>query len=52
MKRSAPAVVVQCWCALVERMGRKYVDRFTRDIWRRFDSRDLAPLTPGDSTAS
>jgi hypothetical protein len=41
---SAPAVVVLCWCGLVERMGRKNLDRFTRDIWRRFDPRDLEPL--------
>jgi hypothetical protein len=25
-------------------MDRKCLDRFTRDIWRRFDARDLQPL--------
>ena len=40
----APPVVVECWCGLVERMGRRALDRFTRDIWRRFDHRDLEPL--------
>jgi hypothetical protein len=25
-------------------MDRKCLDRFTRDIWRRFDARDLEPL--------
>ena len=43
-KSSAPSVVVACWCGLVERMDRKALDRFTRDIWRRFDARDLEPL--------
>jgi hypothetical protein len=43
-KSSAPAVVVQCWCGLVERMDRWTLDRFTRDIWRRFDTKDLEPL--------
>jgi len=40
----APAVVVQVWCGLAERMDRKSLDRFTRDIWKRFDDRDLEPL--------
>jgi hypothetical protein len=40
----APAVVVACWCGLVERMDRRALDRFTRDIWRRFDPADLEPL--------
>jgi len=40
----APAVVVACWCGLVERMNRRTLDRFTRDIWKRFDHRDLEPL--------
>jgi hypothetical protein len=44
IKSSAPLVVVQCWCGLVARMDRKTLDRFTRDIWRRFDDRDLEPL--------
>ena len=44
VKSSAPAVVVACWCGLVERMDRPTLDRFTRDIWRRFDNGDLEPL--------
>jgi len=40
----APAVVVQCWCGLVERMDRRALDRFTIDIWRRFDPADLELL--------
>ena len=40
----APAVVVECWCGLVERMDRRALDKFTRDIWRRFDARNLEPL--------
>ncbi|HUQ81387.1 MAG TPA: hypothetical protein VM076_09630 [Gemmatimonadaceae bacterium] len=44
IKSSAPAVIVQCWCALVRRMDRPALDRFTRDIWARFDERDLAAL--------
>jgi hypothetical protein len=40
----APRVVVECWCGLVERMDRPGLDRFTRDIWKRFDHRDLEPL--------
>ena len=43
-RSSAPAVVVQCWCGLVERMGRTNLDRFTRDIWKRFEERDLGLL--------
>jgi len=43
-KTPAPAVVVACWCGLVERMDRQALDRFTRDIWRRFDEKDLAVL--------
>ena len=43
-KSSAPAVIVQCWCALVRRMDRPALDRFTRDIWARFDERDLTAL--------
>ena len=45
-KSSAPAVVVQCWCGLIENMDRPALDRFTRDIWRRFDHRDLESLKP------
>ena len=44
LKSPAPAVVVACWCGLVERMDRKRLDAFTRDIWRRFDADDLEPL--------
>ena len=40
----APLVVVDCWCGMVERMNRLTLDRFTRDIWQRFDHRDLEPL--------
>ena len=40
----APPVVDECWCGLVERMDRRALDRFTRDIWQRFDPRDLEPL--------
>ena len=40
----APPVVVECWCGLVERTDRRALDRFTRDIWKRFDHRDLEPL--------
>ena len=43
-KSSAPAVIVQCWCGLVQRMDRRGLDRFTRDIWARFDEHDLVPL--------
>ena len=43
-KSSAPAVVVQCWCGLVERMDRRTLNRFTRDIWARFDAAELEPL--------
>ena len=40
----APSVVVEYWCGLVERMDRTHLDAFTRDIWRRFDHRQLEPL--------
>ena len=40
----APPVVVAAWCIGVERMNRRTLDRFTRDIWKRFDHRDLEPL--------
>jgi hypothetical protein len=43
-KSPAPAVIVACWCGLVERMDRRTLDRFTRDIWRRFDEKELEPL--------
>jgi hypothetical protein len=37
----APPVIVAAWCIGVERMNRRSLDRFTRDIWKRFDHRDL-----------
>ena len=37
-------MVVQAWCIGVERMNRRALDRFTRDIWTRFDHQDLEPL--------
>ena len=40
----APAVVVECWCIGVQRMDRPALDAFTRDIWKRFDHRNLEPL--------
>jgi len=40
----APAVVVECWCGMVERMDRVRLDKFTREIWRKFDPKDLEPL--------
>jgi hypothetical protein len=40
----APPVVVEAWCIGVERMNRFTLDRFRRDIWKRFDYRDLEPL--------
>ena len=43
-KSPAPAVVVRCWCGLVERMDRRNLNRFTRDIWARFEDRDLDEL--------
>jgi len=29
---------------MVATMGRVRLDRFTRDVWKRFDHRDLEPL--------
>jgi hypothetical protein len=43
-RSAAPAVVVRCWCGLVERMDRRHLNRFTRDIWARFEERDLHDL--------
>jgi len=40
----APRVVVAVWCDMVARMDRVRLDRFTRDIWRRFEPADLEPL--------
>ena len=39
----ASAAVVECWCVMVERMNRRTLDRFTRDIWKRFDAKDVGP---------
>ena len=43
-KSSAPPVVIQVWVDLTERMDRRTLDRFTRDIWARFDAAELEPL--------
>jgi len=40
----APRVVVECWCLMVERMGRVRLDKFTRETWKKFDAKDLEPL--------
>ena len=40
----APAVVLHCSCGLVERMDRRALDRLTREIWKRFDAKDLEPV--------
>jgi hypothetical protein len=37
-------MVVECWCGLVEKMDRRALNAFTRDIWARFDHRDLELL--------
>jgi hypothetical protein len=39
----APPVVVECWCGLVEQMDRRSLNRFTKDIWARFEERELEP---------
>jgi hypothetical protein len=43
-KSPAPWIVVDVWCGLIDHMDRPALDRFTRDIWRRFDHADLEPL--------
>ena len=43
-RSSAPVVVVQVWIELTERMDRRTLDRFTRDIWSRFEPKELEPL--------
>ena len=48
----APPVIVAAWCIGVERMNRRQLDRFTRDIWRRFDHRDLDWLDGSRSSSS
>jgi hypothetical protein len=40
----APRIVVAVWCDMVEKMDRVRLDKFTRDIWKRFDHGDLEPL--------
>ena len=40
----APAVAVQSWCIGVQRMNRPALNRLTKDIFTRFDHRDLEPL--------
>lgn len=40
----APPIIVEAWCIGVERMNRRTLHRFTLDIWKRFDHRDLEPL--------
>ena len=37
-------MVVEAGCIGVERTNRKTLDRFTRDIRKPFDHRDLEPL--------
>jgi hypothetical protein len=41
-------VVVAAWCIGVERMNRRTLDRCPREIWKRFDPKDLeeAPDAP------
>lgn len=39
-----PPVVVECWCGMVDRMNRRALNRFTKDIFSRFDHADLEPL--------
>lgn len=43
-KSPAPRIVVDVWCGLIDHMDRPALDRFTRDIWRRFDHADLEAL--------
>ena len=40
----AAAVVVECWCLMVEAMDRVRLDKFTRETWRKFDAKDFEPL--------
>ena len=40
----APPVVVEALCIGVDRMNQRSLDRFTLDVWKRFDHRDLEPL--------
>lgn len=43
-KDHPPAIVVQGWCDLVERMDRRSLNRFTNRIWERNDPAGLEPL--------
>ena len=44
-KSPAPDVIVQVWVGMAERMDRRTLNRFTKDVWKRFDGdRNLAPL--------
>ena len=43
-KSPGPSMVVEAWCIGVERMDRRALDRFTRDVWRKFNANDLEPL--------
>ena len=43
-KSPAPSMVVETRCIGVGRMDRRTLNRFTRDIWARFDERDLGAL--------
>ena len=43
-KSPAPDVIVQVWVGMVERMDRRTLNRFTKNVWARFDDRTLAPL--------
>ena len=43
-KSPAPDLTVEVWVGMVERMDRRTLNRFTRDVWARFDDRNLAPL--------
>lgn len=40
-KSPAPRIVVAVWCDMVATMDRVRLDKFTRDIWRRFDEAEL-----------
>ena len=40
----SPPVIVEAWCIGVERMSRRALNRFTKDIFARFDHRDLEAL--------
>ena len=48
----APAIVVECVCGGVTHIDRFALDRFTRDIWKRFDHKDLEPFEMGDPAST